>query len=519
MLEKRMHPMKIFQSFIQMIKNSAIIILYLFIIKWNDDSVITFYARIGFILLVIIYLIALIINWWKTRYVFTEHVIHVKRGLFKKKHHEIRLERIQNIQRETPFYFKMFQVTALTLNTKGTDDHASITFEAVKVDEAEQIEQLLADYRQKHRIQPDAQGTESLETSQAVEQLKVDDDNVDPDIVAQQSHSEEVNNHTKEATPKTVHFRPTKKDLFKASFLSLSFLIIIPIALTGYEKIKDVMEIEQYTEGLFQFITQSWLTITLTAIVLALIASLIGVAKTYLTYGKYEIASDDAYILIRSGLLNEKSLSIRKGNVQAIRVHQSLLKRWLNMSEIILISTGGEEDDLDDTQSLFPFLPTERAFSLSNELLPAFQVQTDLHRLPRRALFMRMLRIPWLFLIAVGAIFIFKPTWWFVLPVLLIATYAIRYFDYRNTSYGMDSGGIQFKSGGFDSVSFITTRKDVIEIAVKQSLIQRKLGLATIQTINQATPVHEEEIKDVPIVVANQFMAWYGERFNDVEVE
>src|SRR5690625_5927450 len=83
----------------------------------------------------------------------------------------------------------------------------------------------------------------------------------------------------------------------------------------------------------------------------------------------------------------------------------------------------------------------------------------------------------------------------------------------------MDSGGIQFKSGGFDSVSFITTRKDVIEIAVKQSLIQRKLGLATIQTINQATPVHEEEIKDVPIVVANQFMAWYGERFNDVEVE
>src|SRR5699024_12027114 len=68
MLEKRMHPMKIFQSFIQMIKNSAIIILYLFIIKWNDDSVITFYARIGFILLVIIYLIALIINWWRLCY-------------------------------------------------------------------------------------------------------------------------------------------------------------------------------------------------------------------------------------------------------------------------------------------------------------------------------------------------------------------------------------------------------------------------------------------------------------------
>src|SRR5699024_1445735 len=161
---------------------------------------------------------------------------------------------------------------------------ASITFEAVKVDVAEQIDQLLADYRQKHRIQPDAQGTESFQISQADEQLKVDDNNVDPDIIAQQSHLEEVNNHTKEATPKTVHFRPTKKYLLKASFLSLSFLIIIPIALTGYEKIKDVMEIEQYTEGLFQFITQSWLTITLTAVVLALMASLTGVVETYLSY-------------------------------------------------------------------------------------------------------------------------------------------------------------------------------------------------------------------------------------------
>lgn len=516
--EKRMHPIKIVQGFIQTIKNSIALIIIL-VINGGKTSQIGTYIKFGFFLFLVIRLVMLIIEWSKTRYLFSEQTIHVKRGLFKKTDHEIRLERIQNIQRKTPFYFKMFGVTSLTLNTKGTGDNASITFEAVTLSEAERIEHILTDYRTEQEKQfnnEEAGLSASNEKNRALETNALPDSS----SIDEANKTDSDQRHTTSPSEqRIVHFQPTQKDLFKASFLSLSFLIIIPVALTFYERLKDVMNIEQYADGLLQLVTRSWQTIFFTGIILILIAITIGIVKTYLTYGKHEISSDHERIYIQSGLINEKSISIRKGNVQAIRVHQSLIKRWLNMSEIMLISTGGAEDDLEDTQSLFPFLPTKRAFSLSEELLPAFQVQEHLHRLPRRSLIMKMIRIPWLFLIVTVGIFIFKPTWWFILPVLFVLTYSIRYFDYRNTYYGMSGDGIQFKSGGIDSVSVITTRKDIIEISVNQSFIQKRFGLATITAFNQATPVHEEEIKDIPVSVAHHLLEWYGERFYGIEVE
>lgn len=528
-MEKRMHPLKIIESFLHTLKNTAIVIFYVFIIKWGDDSVATCVLRLLIILFIVGRLVTLIIEWSKTSYLFSDQVIHVKRGVFKKKHHEMKLDQIQNIQRKTPFYFKVFGVTSLILNTKGSAHNASIRFEAVKMDEAGRIEQLLADYNQQAIRQGDEVSEDNalskIETNkqqgQSVELEKDTQQNGTCEPSTQDSPTNSGSeNFAEQSMTRTVHFRPTSKDLFKASFLSLSFLIIIPIVLTVYEKMKDVMNIERYIEGLLQFIKSSWLTIFLTVIILIIIAIIIGIVKTYLTYGKYEIASDAERIYLRSGLLNEKSLSIRKNNVQAVRIHQSLLKRWLHMSEIMLVSAGGDyEEEIADVQSLFPFLPTKRAFSLAEELLPIFQVHDQMKRLPKRALFMKMIRIPWLFLIVTGGVLLFKPAWWFGLPILFILTYVVRYFDYRNTFYNIQSEGIQFKSGGLSSVAFITTRKQVIEVCVKQSFIQQKLGLATIQTVNQGAPTHEEEVKDVPIEAAQQFMGWYAERFHTVEVE
>ena len=75
---------------------------------------------------------------------------------------------------------------------------------------------------------------------------------------------------------------------------------------------------------------------------------------------------------------------------------------------------------------------------------------------------------------------------------------------------------IQFKKGGLWSSWFITNRKKVIEIEVNQSFLQQKLGLATIQTINQTKPTHEEELMDIPIEVSEEFIKWYGKRYDDI---
>src|SRR5690606_41434165 len=53
-----------------------------------------------------------------------------------------------------------------------------------------------------------------------------------------------------------------------------------------------------------------------------------------------------------------------------------------------------------NVNSLYPFLPVEKAYQLIEELLPIYQINSRLERLPRIALWLRLLRPSWFFVIA-----------------------------------------------------------------------------------------------------------------------
>src|SRR5699024_12209582 len=65
--------------------------------------------------------------------------------------------------------------------------------------------------------------------------------------------------------------------------------------------------------------------LTIFSIAIILVGS--GVLWTFLKYGKYEIASDQDHIYIHMGILSERSLMIRKDNVQAIQIIQTPIKK------------------------------------------------------------------------------------------------------------------------------------------------------------------------------------------------
>src|SRR5699024_11087408 len=149
-----------------------------------------------------------------------------------------------------------------------------------------------------------------------------------------------------------------------------------------------------------------------------------------------------------------------------------------------LISAGSEENG-DDISSLYPFLPSDKAKGLLDELLPQFPLQEAVNKLPRESLYIRLMRIPWLSLVATGLILWFKKEWSFISPILFLTTYLSRYFTYRNTRFSWEGRTIQFKTGGISTDIFITNRKKVIEIYTKQTISKKKLRLATINTVNR----------------------------------
>src|SRR5690625_2825231 len=138
---KRMHPLKIVQALFSLLKNSAIIIIYLFVVRLQDTSMFPRIGRIIFLVFLVYQIFAIVIDWLNTSYEIKHNFIHIYRGLFKKRHNRVPLASVQNVRRTTPFYYKFFKVTSLLLETSATDKRASITFEAITLEEAERIEQ------------------------------------------------------------------------------------------------------------------------------------------------------------------------------------------------------------------------------------------------------------------------------------------------------------------------------------------------------------------------------------------
>ncbi|WP_217586165.1 PH domain-containing protein [Lentibacillus saliphilus] len=505
----RMHPMKMIDALIKLVKDSIFIIILLFILNIGSDvSTLIKIFRVVFFIYITIKLCMIVIEWQRTTYEIKDETIHIRGGLFQRTHKTIPLYEIQNITWDTPLYYRMFQLTSLKLETSAASDSATVKLEAIKTDRAQQIEELATHFKAQD-ISTDTDMHE--EVTEAPSQTV----NSNPDAYAQLEGTAPILSEKQ----RTIHFTPTKKDLIKASFLSFSFLALIPLLAVGYQNLEQFIDVDKQAEGVLAFLTQSWIITTIAIILLIVIALVFGIVHTFLKYGKYEIASDEARIFIHRGVLSEKAFSIRKANVQAIQITQNPLKKLLGLAEIKLISAGSMDDESDDVRTLYPFLPIKHANNLMSALLPHLPMKEATEKLPKNAFYLRMIRVPWLLIIAAALIIWFKSNWWPAIIALFIVTYASRLFAYRNTCYIWDETGIHFKMGGLWTQHFITNRKKIIEIEIEQSWFQKKLGLANITTVNRVKPAHQESLEDIPIEAAHHFKQWYVQRYNDVEVK
>ena len=495
MENRRMHPGRIILSLYDLVKNSAIVFIFLFVLRRGSDAGWVVAGRWIFIAAISISILNIILSWWRTTYRLEADSVQIDSGVFSRKHRNVPFRRVQNVNRQVPAVLRLFGLTSLTLETGADGEDASVKFPAVTKAEAARIEEALDGYRR-----------ERMEAARTVTGAESVED-----------EASEIQEPLPEKA-RTVHFTAQLKDVLKASFLSFSFIALIPVLATVYSNIDDFIDIESRTEGFLSFLAGSGFVMGITIALFALAAIAFGIIRTYLKYGRYIISSDDERIYIRRGVLTEQSLSVRKKNVQAVQITETPIKRLLGLSEAKLVTVGSFEDNLEDISSLYPFLPKQRAVELVGELLPDVRVLDGMERLPKAALTVRMLRFPWIAVIGTIALYFWRPEfpyvpdWPFLGLALFSFTYLLRYFDYRNTRYAIRGPLVQFRKGGLWRETFLTRREKVIEASASQSWLQKRFGVATIGTTNRAKPVHVEELKDLPGAAAEQFDLWYTER-------
>src|SRR5699024_8971110 len=127
-----------------------------------------------------------------------------------------------------------------------------------------------------------------------------------------------------------------------------------------------------------------------------------------------EISSNDTYIFIDRGLLNESHFMIEKRKIQGIEMEQTFIKRIIGLAEVKIVSSASPKSDDSKVQvnSLYPFLPVDQAYSLIGELIPSYVIEKDMHRLPKISLLVKILKPSWFWIVATIALFLIKPSPW-----------------------------------------------------------------------------------------------------------
>ncbi|GAA0607655.1 hypothetical protein GCM10009001_26220 [Virgibacillus siamensis] len=489
---KRYHPLNILFDFWTLIKSTFFIVMILFVINIGSEATWVKYGRIIFCAVIVLAIVSIFYKWFTQKYAADNVSFYLYKGLLNKSERTIPYSKIHNMQRRQTFIHKLFGLTSVVFETSMSDADASIKFEVISKKELDDLETKI------HH-------SDSMEFEET--------DETDPAV-------------KQEPANRTVHFRPTRKDTVKASFTSLSFLVLIPIVFSVSSDIKDIFDVESKAKEILMSITATWWIFTLLIVGVVILSVAIGVVRTFIKYGRYEIASDDHTIFISKGMLNKSTFTISKDKVQAIEITQSVIKRVLGLAEVKLISAGSVGEDEAETNSLYPFLPMGRAYAMVSEILPEYEVTPEMHHLPRKSLWVRLLKPSWLWIVATIALVYFKPpvldieqAWWIISIGLFVIIYALRILDYVNTRYVLNEGFVQFKQGSMQTTMFVSKRKKIIEVEISRTRLQKRFGLSSVNMVNRAKPVRHTSIEDVPVTMGNDFHKWYVERSKEIEIE
>ncbi len=489
MKAKRFHPLELVFGLWNLGKSAVFLGFFLFVLKADSDAVFFKYGRMAFFLGIGISLVHILVKWLTQTYKIDQTAFQLSKGVFTKSQQTIPFSKIQNVTRQTTLFHRLFQVTSIQFETGISGEDAAVIFKVISLPEASRLEeQIKVPVIQSVRVDHENPIVETLD--------KVD-------------------------FQRTIHFTPTKQDMYKATISSLSFLFLFPIIGSLYFKINEVFAIDEQAEGLLANILQSFWLLAGLIILLFLASAVFGLARTTLKYGNYEISSDSHYIYIKNGLIEEKIFSIAKDRVQSINIKQSPIKRLLGLAEVKLISAASEssEDVEQKTSSLYPFLPVSRAYDMISEVLPDYKITTKMTRLPKKSLWIRMLTPSWVWMIATALLYYFKPlifgweqAWWIGSVALFLVIMVNRLLNFFHTSYTLNDRFLQIKTGAWMTSLFVFKREKIMEVKISRNLSQQLFGLASIETAHRSKSIKHTRFADVPVLFADSFFKWYQGR-------
>lgn len=437
----RQSPLLIAYKGISLLRNALFFYLFLFVVKKDSTMAIIELGRDmfwGAVSLSVLYVLA---DWWSTTFQLDAHHLTKRSGVLIRKTQQIPIAQLEQATVKRYWFHRITSTVAYTYQ--------------------------LAD---------------------ANEQLKIDMID-EKKFLLNQASSDELDN---------IIFRPTNKQLAKATFTSFRFLLAIPLIASLYSKVDHFVQLDPYTLKFVEHLKSDTTWQVWTVVCYIVISILCALIFTFVKYGQDCVMKEEGKLIIQKGVVNQSKMIIELDKISGVEIRQSFLKRLLGLAEIRLQFKSKDENDL---QSIYPYFEYEQALTFVEGHFPQFTMAGEQQKLTKVSLIPRLFRGGLLAGFLFGVCFAVR-TWlpisfyWVGLALTLIVIFGVL-AAYKQFRVSFDEDRIQLRYGIFGSKLTTIQIQNVIGLEVEQSLFQRSLGIQSITVRIYADQAAEYKLKDI----------------------
>ena len=275
--------------------------------------------------------------------------------------------------------------------------------------------------------------------------------------------------------------------------------------------------------GPFGFIADLFLNETLANSVMLALAGLVFTVAAYVVrYFRFQLQRHGDILSTSHGLLNLQHGSLARNRIQALKLEEALLRRWLGLASIHVDSAGDRHqvDENKQRELLLPVATRPQAVEVARQAIPGL-VETDpsWKRVSRRAI-RRGSNKGWL-LTSLMMLQTALVAGWFCLiwiPAFPMI-YLLNYQWYRHSGYWIDDDYFLWRSGWINRSTVCLPVRNVQNVSVTQNPFDRRLGLASmsIDIAGQSNTGGGPRIKHLPIGEARKIQHQLTARADESE--
>lgn len=422
-----------------------------------------------------------ILRWSFTTYRVTASDIERRTGLFVRRHRTVHRDRVRSVDTTAKLRHRLGGLRVVTIGAgqQTGAGEAALVLDALSVSDAAALrERLLASADHAAAAgAPDPEGAEDPrgESPADASERAVDAESVD--VLAT--------------------FRPWW--VVYNMFSIWGYLMAAGLLWVGYWLASTFgIDLFGIVSGLADWEAVGWVGATLLALVGAGILGAIGMGANFLLgYFRFELArvrsGDRSYLRTRRGLLSTREVNRDESRMRGLSIGEPVLWRWMGMADMNVITTGLNVWDMSEPTAILPRGPITVARAIADDVFgPRNPFQATLARHPRAALRRRLWWATAVSAAAPAALIIpavegIIPSWtpWAAAALWPIAL-AGAVIAYRSLGHAVVGDYLVVRAGLLTRTTSALRRDAVSTIAVRQSILQRRLGLATVSSMTAA---------------------------------